>query len=265
MPKSLRQRRHVEPNRLARTNEDGIERGLEEQVVLEVLRERRRDRAQVLGGEFVQRHPLTHDAARIESFTNEPVVLRRVQIRGAVRPRVDRIGGDDVERARSRLEKIAAVLHNHGHTIVVDGVAVEIAEDPRCTDHGGFDFDERDFVDAGMRRDAAQRQAGAQTDHERRSGVWMQERRQMSQHVLVVQVRVMIGRNGLAVDQHGARLLRFAHRHGRRSAFLVIQDLRSGELTAHVDLARSVGIAERDVVLERGHRVQIPSGEQARQ
>ena len=73
---------------------------------------------------LVERDPEAHDPARVQVIAAHLVVFHRVQRGAALDPRVDRVGGDDVELLAGGAEEVPAVVVDDLDLLAIDRVGV---------------------------------------------------------------------------------------------------------------------------------------------
>ena len=71
---------------------------------------------------LVEGDPEAHDSAGIQMIAAHLVVFHRVQRGAALDPRVDRVGGDDVELLLGGAEEMPAVVVDHLDLLAIDHV-----------------------------------------------------------------------------------------------------------------------------------------------
>ena len=140
----------------------------------------------------------------------------RVQHRRAFHPRVQRIGGDGVELLPRRQDEVTRIVDRHVHLLVANDVEVVLAEiggdDAR---HERLDFSDRLAFEPRIDRHRARRHAGPAPDHEHRSRLRRDERREMAEHALqphVLRLARRLHLAGVVIVAHAARQLRDGHR-----------------------------------------------------
>ena len=166
----------VDPQRFSRSEKDGIVSLL----VLRVVPERAIGEDGEKGGQFaldggqvalVKGHPLGDEAAGVQAPLAHLKVILRVKRCGPFDPRMDRVGGDDVEFLLRGENKMAGVVDDDSDPRIVDHIVVLLLE--IIGDDGGnerFDFADDDVGDlriaqerpGGDARSASHDQHGAQ-------------------------------------------------------------------------------------------------------
>ena len=128
-------------------------------------------------------------------------IIARVERGGAFDPRMDRVGGDDVEFLAAGQDKMAGVVEEDSDARVVDHVVILLLEE-RGDDSGdqGFDFADGDVGDFGISQERAGGDAGAASDHQNGARAGCQQGGQVAEHALQAHVLRVGGGFDFAAD-----------------------------------------------------------------
>ncbi len=163
---------------------------------------------------LVERYPLGDHPPRIQTPPTQLEVLFRIQRGRPLHPRVNGIGGDDVEGFVRRQDIVPGIVVHDADARVVDDVMVLVVE-VRRDDAGNqaLDLADDDPLDLGMHDKRSGGHSRPASDHEHRTGFGMQERGEVRQHSLQPHILRTARRLDLAAD---VKVPRTVERHRDR-------------------------------------------------
>ena len=224
------QGRLVDDDGIVRADDLGVVVGEPDHHVAEGAGERPEHGLHVPGGQLVEREPLAGNPPGGEAVGDAPEVLRGVEVGGASRPRVDGVGGDDVELLAGGGQEVAPVVEDDAELRVVEDVAVPLREGARHAQHAGLDLGEDDPLDLRVERGGAQGHAAAGPEHEDLLRVGVQQHRHVPEGALALDVHRVVRGLGAAVDHEGLEAAAGAgHGHGLVHPLVEVEDLHVAE------------------------------------
>ena len=179
---------------------------------------------------LVKRYPLRDDAARVEVASADFKILLRVEHGSAFDPRMDRIGGDDVEFFGRRGEIVPGVVVDDFDAAIMEHVVVFLGE---TSGDGAWDqrldLANHDALDRRVSDERSGGHAGAATHDEHRARLRMEEGGDMAEHELEPHVLEKAGRLGFSADvEETPAGTRFCDRDGSVDTLANKEDIGGG-------------------------------------
>ena len=166
-----------------------------------------------------QADPLQHDAVLAERVADQREVLLRIHEAGAGVPRLDDVGGDDVEAPIGQRQVVAPVVDADVDVRTVEQIVIDVREMRRGPADAVGQFDDL-HVRAGVLADRAGRGAAAHAHDQRRFRRAVQHHGQVTDGAMQPDHRRLIVGLMQAVEVEDVLKLRGAHADGGLRTFV---------------------------------------------